>query len=189
MSDKKYTLVDVLQGLIDTDSGIIKELKASLEDVKEIISRGSGSYAILDVNTPDSTGSGILTEDTAASNGYCVAMITNASNKQCIYSGSFSDIKYGHYAICARIKTNNLLDSNLVQLKVLNGETEIMSTDFKGTDFESINTYQYLYSTFTYEGNGVKNPLSFQLYTHEADGVEIRFDYVYVSMIIPSVYI
>lgn len=193
---EKETLNDIIQGLIDTDAGLISKLKKTIEDVEvqldtvtDKINRGSGSYALLDINTPDRGGSGSLKVDTAASNGQCISITTSSSTNYCMYSGSFSDVKYGHYAICARIKTNNLTSSNLVQLKVLKGSSEILAANFTGSSFDNTSSYQYLYSTFKYEDSGANKPtLSFQLHTHKVNGVVVDFDYVYISMIIPAVY-
>lgn len=190
MADDKKSLKDIIQGLIDTDRGVISKLKGSLNSLNEKVERGSGSYAILDLNTPDKGGSGTEVPDSAASLGKSISITTSASANLVPYIGTFPDIKFGHYAICARIRTNNLTSSNLVQLKLLNGSTEILAANFKGTDFDTNTGYSYLYSSFTYEvNNGEKKPLSFQLHTHLVNGVQINFDYVYISMIIPSVFL
>ena len=174
-----YTLNDIIQGLIDVDRNLI-----------ERVLRGSGTYAILDINTPDKGGSGTEVTDNAASLGKAISITTSSSANLVPYTGTFPDIKFGHYAICARVKTNNLTSSHLVQLKLLNGSTEILAANFKGSQFDSTTGYSYLYSTFTYDANnGSKLPLSFQLHTHLINGVKIDFDYVYISMIIPSVFI
>lgn len=193
-------LNDILQGLINTDSGLISKLTNEVsqlqqklitteQNLTDKINRGSGSYALLDINTPDRGGSGTLKYDALASNGQCVTLVTSSSVNYCLYSGTFSDVKYGHYAICARVRTNNLTSSNLVQLKVLKGSTEILAANFTGASFGSTSGYQYLYSTFKYEDTNINKPnLSFQLHTHKVNNVTIDFDYVYISMIIPSVF-
>lgn len=186
----KNTLNEIIQGLIDVDRGVINKITNSVEDLKDTISRGSGSYAILDINTPNRGGSGTLSTDALASNGKCIRITTSSSANYASYTGTFSDVKFGHYAICARVKSNSLTSSNLVQLKVLNGSTEILAANFTGANFGATSKYTYLYSTFVYEGNGSsKQNLSFQLHTHKVNGVQIDFDYVYISMIIPSVFL
>lgn len=173
------TLKDIIQGLIDTDTGLI-----------ERVLRGSGTYAILDINTPDKSGSGSEVTDSLASLGKSIQITTSPSANLVPYTGTFPDVKFGHYAICARVKSSSVANSNLIQLKVLNGSTEILAANFKGTQFDSATGYSYLYSTFTYDANnGSKLPLSFQLHTHLISGVVINFDYVYISMIIPSVFL
>ena len=200
MSDSK-NLDTILNGLIDVDSQIINKINNTATDINNrinsevstinsTIARGSGSYAILDINTPNRGGSGTLSTDALASHGKCIRITTSSSANYVPYTGTFSDVKFGHYAICARVKSNSLTSSNLVQLKVLNGSTEILAANFTGADFVSTSKYAYLYSTFIYEGNGSsKQNLSFQLHTHMVNGVQIDFDYVYISMIIPSVFI
>ena len=62
--------------------------------------------------------------------------------------------------------------------------------EVSGSTFDSNSGYSYLYSSFTYDAiNNQKHPLSFQLHTHLVDGVVIDFDYVYISMIIPAVFL
>lgn len=195
-------LNDIIQGLIDTDSGIITKLKNTINnvlnkvdkdisDLSDKIARGSGSYALVDINTPDRGGNGALESDNAASHGQCVAL-TSTSSSQCIFSGTFSEgMKYGHYALCARVKSSSTTSSNILQMKILNGSTAIKTVNFTGSEFSSTSQYYYLYTTFTYEGSAssAKNNLSFQLNTLTVSGVKISFDYAYVSMIIPSVFL
>ena len=190
MADDTKMLNDILQGLVTTDRKVIEKINTDVAELEDKVSRGSGSYAILDINTPGKGGSGIEVADNAASLGKAISITTSTSAKLVPYIGTFPDIKFGHYAICARIKTNNLTSSNLVQLKLLNGSTEILAANFTGSQFDSTTGYSYLYSTFTYDANnGSKSPLSFQLHTHLVNGVTINFDYVYISMIIPSVFV
>jgi hypothetical protein len=211
-------LNDVLQGLVTTDNKVIDKLKKKmseldseidnlnnkvnteiadlqskidndLEDLTEKVSRGSGSYALLDINSPDITGSGTKKTDTSASHGQCYSA-TAGSSAKCIYSSTFSEINFGHYALCVRAKTNAVGTKNIVRLKVLNGSTEILSQDFIGNSFSNTTGYDYLYSTFTYESTGsTKNDLKFEIYVLPVSGVSINFDYAYISMIIPSVYV
>ena len=190
MADDKKSLKDIIQGLIDTDRGVISKLKGSLNSLNEKVERGSGSYALVDINTPDRSGDGVLENDIEASNGQCISLTTSSNASYCLYSGTLSDIKFGNYALCVRAKSDSLTGADVVQLKILNGTTEILSKNFKGSDFENTSSYQYLYTTFTYDSVGTaKQALSFQLHTRQADGIKIKFDYAYVSMIIPSVYI
>lgn len=211
MSDSK-NLETILNGLIDVDSQIINKINNTINTINNeindeinsvnnrintevnaintTIARGSGTYAILDINTPDRGGTGTLATDALASHGKCIRITTSSSANYAPFTGTFSDVKFGHYAICARVKSNSLTSSNLVQLKVLNGSTEILAANFTGANFGSTSKYAYLYSTFVYEGNGSsKQNLSFQLHTHAVNGIQVDFDYVYISMIIPSVFI
>lgn len=190
MADDTKKLNDILQGLVTTDQKVIEKINTDVAELEDKVSRGSGSYAILDINTPNRGGSGSLINDSAASLGKAIQITTSSSANYASYIGTFPDVKFGHYAICARVKTNNLTSSNLVQLKVLNGSTEILAANFTGAQFGVTNGYAYLYSTFKYDvNNGSKQPLSFQLHTHKINGIQVTFDYVYISMIIPSVFL
>lgn len=172
------TLKDIIQGLIDTDTTLI-----------ERVLRGSGTYAILDINTPGRGGSGSIESDAGASHNKACVITTSSSSSACMYSGVFPEIKYGHYAICARMKVSNLTSSNLVQLKLFNGNTLIKSQDYKGTAFASTSQYDYIYTTFNYEGSTTKQDLRLEVHVHAINSVVVKFDYAYISMIIPSVFI
>lgn len=209
--ENKKTLRDLLQGLIDTDSGVIEKIKNrfvkvenritgiegqlgntdnKVADLTDKVGRGSNSYALIDINAPGRGGTGSLVNDTSASHGQAIRITTSSSANLVPITAVFSDIKFGHYAICARVKTSSTTSSNIVQLKLVNGSTEILAANFTGSQFGSTSQYCYLYSTFKYEAiNGAKQPLTFQLHTHKINGVTINFDYVYISMIIPSVFI
>lgn len=211
MADEKKTLRDLLQGLIDTDSGVIDRIKKRFVKVEnridgiegqlgntddrvdvltDKVGRGSNSYALIDINAPDRGGTGSLVTDTSASHGKAIRITTSSSANLVPISAVFSDIKFGHYAICARVKISSKTSSNIVQLKLLNGSTEILAANFTGSYFSSTSQYCYLYSTFKYEAiNGAKQPLTFQLHTHKINGIQVSFDYVYISMIIPSVFL
>ncbi len=96
----------------------------------------------------------------------------------------------GKYAMCLRIKTSSTTSSNILQVRVSNGSTSILSKDIKGSDFSSANKYGYIYMTFDYEGDGVtKNNLKIEVYTHTVSGITICFDYAYIGMIIPAVFL
>lgn len=194
-------LNDIIQGLIDTDSGIITKLKNTINnvlnkvdedinDLSEKIARGSGSYGLVDINTPNRGGNGVLETDNRASHGQCISLTTTSSS-QCIYSGSFpSSMKYGHYALCARIKIGTVTSSNILQLQILNGSTAIKTVNFSGSEFSTNSQYYYIYTTFIYEGSGsAKTDLSFKLNSLTVSGIKISFDYAYISMVIPSVYL
>lgn len=209
--ENKKTLRDLLQGLIDTDSGVIDKIKNRfvkvedkiegienqlgdtdnrVDDLKDKVDRGSNSYALVDINSPDRGGTGTLVNDTSASHGQAIRITTSASANLVPISAVFSDIKFGHYAICARVKISSKTNNDIVQLKLINGTTEILAANFAGSQFSSTSQYCYLYSTFTYEAiDGAKQPLTFQLHTHLIDGIQVSFDYVYISMIIPSVFL
>ena len=71
----------------------------------------------------------------------------------------------------------------------------LVSSDKDGFDFfddnDSTDGYRYLYSTFEYSGNGgVKSNLKLKVEIPSTEvSVEVKFDYAYISMIIPSVFL
>ena len=183
------TLRNEMQNSIN---GIQQNITNNITILEDKIKRGSGTYAIVDKDTPDKGGLGTLVSDILSSNGECYSIKTSTSTNYCLYSGVFADVKYGHYALCARVRIGSTTSaSELVQTKILNGTKEIAVTNFAGSVFSSSSQYYYLYSTFKYEGNAgqEKQPLSFQLHTHLVNGINIYFDYAYITMIMPSVFL
>jgi hypothetical protein len=183
-------LRDILQGLIDTDKGLILKLKKRVNDISEKIERGSGTYALVDINTPDILGDGALTNDPIASHGQCISLKATQTD-QCIYSGVFSDIKFGKYALCMRIKVDsNTNNSSIFTANLFNGAINILEKPIKGTDFDTTTQYCYLCTTFTYDSiDSNKEPLEFSLYTSSASNVTISFDYAYITLMTPAVYV
>lgn len=186
------TKTDLESEIQSTIGGIRQEVTNNITILQEQVQRGSGSYAIVDKDTPEREGSGTLVTDVLASQGECYNLTTSSSTNYCLYSGAFSDVKYGYYSICARVRIGTTSTAtSLVQLKVLNGTEEILTKDFPGTTFGSTSQYYYLYATFKYENTSgnAKQPLSFQLHTHMVADIPIYFDYAYISMIMPSVFL
>ena len=186
------TKTDLESEIQSTIGGIRQEVTNNITILQEQVQRGSGSYAIVDKDTPERGGSGTLVTDVLASQGECYNLTTSSSTNYCLYSGAFSDVKYGYYSICARVRIGTTSTAtSLVQLKVLNGTEEILTKDFPGTTFGSTSQYYYLYATFKYENTSgnAKQPLSFQLNTHMVADIPIYFDYAYISMIMPSVFL
>lgn len=188
MADKKV-LNDILQGLVTTDQKVIEKINTDVSELEDKVSRGSGSYGLADINSPNVTSNGTLINDMGASHGKAYSVTTSSQNFL-LYSGEFSDVKFGKYAMCLRIKSSSVTSSNILQVRVLNGSTIVLSKDIKGSDFSSANKYGYVYTTFDYEGDGnVKNNLKIEVFTHTVSGITIRFDYAYISMIIPAVFL
>lgn len=191
-SDLTSTKADLETEIQSTITGVRQEVTNNITILQEQVQRGSGSYAIVDKDTPERGGSGTLVTDVLASQGECYNLTTSSSTNYCLYSGAFSDVKYGYYSICARVRIGTTSTAtSLVQLKVLNGTEEILTKDFPGTTFGSTSQYYYLYATFKYENTSgnAKQPLSFQLHTHMVADIPIYFDYAYISMIMPSVFL
>lgn len=189
MADKKV-LNDILQGLVTTDQKVIEKINTDVSELEDKVSRGSGSYGLADINSPSVTSNGQLINDMGASHGKAYSVTTSAQNLL-LYSGEFSDVKFGKYAMCLRIKSSSVANSNILQIRVSNGGTPILSKDIKGSDFPSVDKYGYAYMIFDYEGDGVvKNNLKIEVYTHAiANSITVCFDYAYISMIIPAVFL
>lgn len=174
-------LNDILQGLIDTDRGIIGKLRKMKDN-------GLGS-SIIDTSNSSLSGTGSIVTDMAASNGSSYRAQVNGSG-QCLYSGTFNNVKFGHYALCLRARVNSNVSSEILQLVVKNGSSVILSKNITGAIFESTTKYGYVYSTFIFEGDGkVKNDLKFEINSLSTNGIVINVDYVYINLITPAVYV
>lgn len=188
MADKKV-LNDILQGLVTTDQKVIEKINTDVAELEDKVSRGSGSYGLADINSPSVSSDGKLVNDMGASHGKAYSVTTSTQNFL-LYYGEFSDVKFGKYAMCIRFKSSSTTSSNILQVRVSNGSTPILTKDIKGSDLPSANKYGYAYMIFDYEGNGVvKNNLKIEVYTHTTSGITICFDYAYISMIIPAVFL
>ena len=189
MADKKV-LNDILQGLVTTDQKVIEKINTDVAELEDKVSRGSGSYGLADINSPDVTSQGELIDDMGASHGKAYSVTTSVDQSYLLYSGLFSDVKFGKYAMCIRIKSSSVDANNILQLNVSNGSASILNKDINGSDFPVANKYHYIYTTFDYEGDGItKNNLKIELYTHQIDNVVVNFDYAYIGMIIPAVFL
>jgi hypothetical protein len=189
MADDTKKLNDILQGLVTTDQKVIEKINTDVTELEDKVSRGSGSYGLADINSPNVTSNGKLINDMGASHGKAYSVTTSSQNLL-LYSGEFSDVKFGKYAMCLRIKSSSVTSSNILQIRVSNGSTIVLSKDIKGSNFSSANKYGYVYTTFDYEGDGVvKNNLKIEVYTHTVSGITICFDYAYIGMIIPAVFL
>ncbi len=190
MADDKKVLNDILQGLVTTDRKVIEKINTDVSELEEKVARGSGSYGLVDLNTPGAITNGSLIDDMGASHGKSYSVTSATDSNKALYSGNFSDVKFGKYAMCLRMKTNSTTASNILQVMVLNGTQLITSQDITGAQFGTADQYQYIYTTFNYEGDGkTKEPLKIHIVTHAIDGVTVNFDYAYISMIIPSVFL
>lgn len=195
MADDTKMLNDILQGLVTTDQKVIEKINTDVAELEDKVSRGSGSYGLADINSPSSSSDGELIDDIGASHGKAYSITTSSGQSYCLYSGEFSDVKFGKYAACIRVKASAAVTNNIIQVTVYNGNTGIKTIDYSGADFENsmlennIN-YSYLYFTFDYDGDGVtKNNLKIEVYTHQIDNIVVNFDYAYISMIIPAVFL
>lgn len=181
----KTTLVGAINELVQICNGI---LAGDEEEVKTT----SDSFALVDINTEGVVSSGTLADDLYASHGKCY-FSSSGPDTVLLYSADFNEVKFGNYALCLRMKLNQIATpGEVVTVTILNGTTEILKTSFVTSDFESVDNYQYLYSTFKYDGDGntkTNLKLKVEIPTNPDTSVELKFDYAYISMIIPSVFL
>ena len=201
-------LYDLLQGLIDTDRGIISKLKSRMEEfenevndkfdelnnsvtnVNTKVERGSGTYGILDINSPDIISDGVRVSDTNASKGECYYKLSSSSSTYCLYSCTFADVNFGSYAICMRLKLNVKTTSSIIRLNVYSGSSLILQKDFSGSLFATNTDYYNIYTTFDYNGNNTTDKaLKIEVQTLNVDGIGVFFDYAYINLIMPAVFL
>ena len=183
MSSKLSTILDKM---MTTETYLVDSVKNLNEDLANITFQ---NFSMVDAVNPAATGVGVKTNDTMASNGVSY-QLTTPSTVQTIFSCDFTDVKFGSYALCARMRVgNNTYDSNILTLKILRGSTELLSKTIKCTDFTRSDNYCLLCASFNYDGtSSAKQPLTFKLDTTNYSGVKVYFDYAYISLITPAVY-
>lgn len=190
MSSKLSTILDKM---MTTETCLVDSVKNLNEDVKnlneDLANKTFQNFSMVDAINPAATGVGVKTNDTMASNGVSY-QLTTPSTVQTIFSCDFTDVKFGSYALCARMRVgNNTYDSNILTLKILRGSTELLSKTIKCTDFTRSDNYCLLCANFNYDGtSSAKQPLTFKLDTTNYSGVKVYFDYAYISLITPAVY-
>ena len=163
----------------------------ALQQGPDISDLAFGKFALIDNATEGCTSVGTLSTDLMASNGkaYSVTTTTTARN---VFSANFSDIKFGKYSLCIRVRvSNNTSSSAILNMNIFNGSTSILSKNILGTNFDSNTKYCYICTTFNYEGSSstAKQPLTFSLYSTSVSGITVYFDYAYISLLTPAVYI
>lgn len=178
------------EGIEDTLSEHIKEANdkfSKLESLKEI---SFDTFSIIDFNS-DFTTAGTEITDSMASLGKAIQTTTTTSAKNLI-TANFSDVKFGKYALCLRLKvSSNTSGSSVFTANIMNGSNTILSKSILGTYFDSTSNYCYICTTFDYSGSSssAKQKLQLKLNTGTVSGLEVRFDYAYISLITPAVYI
>lgn len=155
---------------------------------EEEVEMTSDSFSIVDINTEGATSNGTLVNDLYASHGQCYQ--GSCGSTKCLYSADFTEVKFGNYAVCLRVNSNMESPDDVMEIKIFNGGTEIKSTIVNGADFTNNGSYEYIYSTFEYEGNGsAKSNLRLEVNLLTAESVIVKFDYAYINMIMPAVYL
>lgn len=180
----------------NTNKTDISTLKTNVSTINNNISglntkieQGSGTYAIVNINTAGRSGSGTVTTDSQASTGKCIKATSGTANK-IVFQATFPAVNLGYYGLCARVKVNNKTStSNIIRIRVLHGTAEIATKSFTGADIGTTD-YTYLYIPFKYDvkSGASKGDLIFQAYTLTTASIDLSFDYAYISMMIPSVF-
>lgn len=176
-----------LSGILDK----MMSVETMLVDTVESLSQMSfQNFSIVDAAKETASGSGSIVSDTKASNGVA-RQFTSTSSAQTIFSCNFSDVMFGNYALCIRVQASaNTSTSDVLTLKVKRGSTELLSKGVKGNNFSKTDNYCYFCATFNYDGTtSAKEPLTFSLNTTAVSGIKFNFDYAYITLITPAVYI
>ena len=148
------------------------------------------TFSSVDKDTEACSSAGSLVTDLMASKGQAYSL-TTSTTAQNIFTGTFSDVKFGEYSLCIRARVSaNSSTSAILTANILNGSTTI-SKSILGSNFDSNSKYCYICTTFTYEGSNsaAKQPLQFNLQSTTVSGITVYFDYAYITLITPAVYI
>ena len=174
----------------DSLSEHIEETNDKFSKLESLIGRSFDTFSIIDFNS-DFTTAGTEITDSMASLGKAIQTTTTTSAKNLI-TANFSDVKFGKYALCLRLKvSSNTSSSSVFTENIVNGSNTILSKPILGTYFDSTSNYCYICTTFDYSGSSssAKQKLQLKLNTGTVSGLEVRFNYAYISLITPAVYI
>ena len=159
----------------------------NLLDQVEQLNNKTSTIGTVDIFSKNIVSDGALIDDSAASHGKCYKVSSSNVNRV-VYRATLDDIKFGQYGICLRMKCSVSKNSIVARVRIFNGETYILDKQLNANEF-AVN-YTLIYGAFTYDviGNS-KNNLVIQVETIADAGVDVSFDYAYVNMIIPSVFL
>ena len=172
------------------ETTIDNEITSLWEKVVEL-QQGLGNFALIDNVTEGCTSAGTLTTDLMASNGKAYVATTTATAFS-LFKATFPEVKFGKYSLCMRLKISaNTSSSTVLAVNLLSGSTTILNKYIIGTNFDKTNNYCYICTTFDYDGSSgtAKQPLQLNINTGTVEGLEVRFDYAYITLITPAVYI
>lgn len=182
--------LDFKEGIEDTLSEHIEEANNKFSELESLKEKSFDTFSIIDFNS-DFTTAGTEITDSMASLGKAIQTTTTTSAKNLI-TANFSDVKFGKYALCLRLKvSSNTSSSSVFTANIMNGSSSILSKSILGTHFNSTSNYCYICTTFDYSGSSssAKQKLQLKLNTGTVSGLEVRFDYAYISLVTPAVYI
>lgn len=150
----------------------------------------TATHSTVDLNTSGFSSSGTKTADTMASTGNCYSF-TSTTTATKLAAGNFNAVKFGKYALCLRVKSsNNTSTATLLTVTVKHGSTTLLTKNIKGTDFTSTSQYSNIYTSFDFNGtSSARGTLSIQVNTGTTSGITLRFDYAYITLMTPSVFI
>jgi hypothetical protein len=150
----------------------------------------TATHSTVDITSSGFASKGTKTADTMASTGNCYSL-ASATSSLVLASGNFNAVKFGKYALCLRIKSsNNTSTANILTVTVKHGSTTLLTKNIKGTDFTSTSQYSNIYTSFDFNGtSSARGTLSVQISTGTTSGITFRFDYAYITLMTPSVFI
>jgi hypothetical protein len=147
--------------------------------------------AVVDIYSSGiSTGGSTLAADTYASHGKSYSLVSTKT-ATVIYKAAFPELKYGKYAICARMmSSNNTTTSNIARIEILQGTTVKKTVNLTGKSFTSTSNYSYIYTDFEYTGDvSAKQALSIQVSSLNISDITLKFDYASIEMMNPAVFL
>lgn len=150
----------------------------------------TATHSTVDITSSGFTSKGTKKADTMASTGNCYSLASTTSSLV-LASGNFSAVKFGKYALCLRImSSNNTSTANILTVTVKHGSTTLLTKNIKGTDFTSTSQYSNIYTSFDFNGtSSARGTLSVQISTGTTSGITFKFDYAYITLMTPSVFI
>ena len=189
-NNKLSELLNFKERIEDTVSEHIEKANDKFSELESLGEISFDTFSIIDFNS-DFTTAGTEITDSMASLGKAIQTTTTTSAKNLI-TANFSDVKFGKYALCLRLKvSSNTSSSSVFTANIMNDSSTILSKSILGTYFDSTSKYCYICTTFDYSGSSssAKQKLQLKLNTGTVSGLEVRFDYAYISLITPAVYI
>ena len=192
-------LNDILQGLVNTDTKIIEKLGAvqdavgdDLQDTLEALKKGAASYSIVDHNTEGATINGTVTSDNYASDGKC-CIITQSGSNSVFFKANFSDVKCGHYGLNVRMRVSNKSNTaNGIQISILINGERVATKSIAPSAFANTTNFENVFLSFDYSRNSAtKYPIQLEITALGTSGTKanISFDYAYIQLMMPSVFI
>lgn len=192
-------LNDILQGLVNTDTKIIEKLGViqdavgdDLQDTIEALKKGAASYSIVDHNTEGATIGGSVANDNYASDGKCCTL-TQAAANAVLFKANFSDVKCGHYGLNVRMRVSNKSNTaNGIKIDVkINGE-RVATKSVAPSAFSNTTNFENIFLSFDYSRNSAtKYPIQLEITVLGTSGTKanISFDYAYIQLMMPAVFI